>query len=132
MIDAYYLEPKDRAMWFRNLLFWILILGLTLDGYGQDEVLEDSTAVAEQADRFMERVSEEKVAEVFSSFRKYSRVPEKEVDRLASQLKGQLRSFGEDYGEIIDARFIGDRYVGEDLYERSFTCVSSSIRSVST
>ncbi len=97
-----------------------LVLCLNLNGYCQKKVLKDSTAVAGTADRFMKKVSEKEVAEAFSSFRHYSRLPDKEVDRLISQLKGQLISYREDYGEIIDFQFIGGRYVGEYLYERSY------------
>ncbi len=97
------------------LAFFSMIHSLKAQSY-----LEDSAEVAEHADAFMERISEDKIGEAFDSFKRHSMVSDKEVSRTASQLKGHLSDYKNTHGEMLDANFLLEQRAGDHLVERSY------------
>ena len=80
--------------------------------------LKDSTALRRHSKAFMEELVKGEVGEAFSSFKEYSRLPDKEADRLASKLKGQLSDYESSYGELIDQHALMEDHLGAHLMER--------------
>lgn len=80
--------------------------------------LKDSTKVREHSSSFMEHIVKGEVGKAFSSYKKYSPVSDKEVDRLASKLKGQLSDYKDRYGGLIDQSFLMENALGPYLLER--------------